>query len=142
MSLDHPNEHHNPNKLSAALDYAARGWPVFPLRPGGKNPAIPKDEGGRGHLDATTDQDQIRRWWRRWPDANIGVPTGERSELLALDVDHPAGLDALEAEHGKLPDTRIHSTGSGGMHYLFPYPAGANVRNSAGKLAPGLDVRG
>ncbi len=130
-------EYGTPNNRDAALDYAAQGTPVFPCRPGGKAPLTQ-----RGHLDASTDPDQIRAWWARWPEANIGVPTGERSGILALDVDDPAGLDELEHEHGRLPATRTHSTGSGGMHYLYLYPAGANVRNSAGKLAPGIDTRG
>jgi DNA-binding transcriptional ArsR family regulator len=142
MSLDHPNQHHNPNtapgsdKLSAALDYADQGMPVFPCVPEGKAPLTQ-----RGHLDASTDPDQLRAWWRRWPEANIGVPTGERSGILALDVDHPAALDALEDEHGKLT-TRTHSTGSGGMHLLFAYPPCQEIRNSAGKLGEHLDVRG
>lgn len=125
------------DRLRAALGYAARGRPVFPCRTGGKEPLTP-----RGHLDATTDPRRIIAWWNRWPDANIGVPTGERSGLLAVDVDQPAGLDALERERGRLPATRTHSTGSGGTHYLYRYPDGPEIRNSAGKLAPGLDVRG
>lgn len=121
----------------AAIRYAARGTPVFPCRPGGKGPLT-----SRGHLDATTDPRRIHMWWNRWPEANIGIPTGERSGILALDVDQPAGLDALEAEIGRMPATRTHATGSGGMHYLFKHPAGSGIRNSAGKLAEGLDVRG
>jgi hypothetical protein len=124
-------------KLKAALAWARRGKPVFPCKPGGKDPLTK-----RGHIDATTDPRKIHMWWKRWPNANIAVPTGERSGVLVVDVDHPAGLDALEAEHGRLPETRTHSTGSGGMHYLFEYPDSAEIRNSAGKLAEGLDVRG
>lgn len=141
MTVPYSESAHNPNPqrptLTAALNYAARGWPVFPCKPGGKAPLT-----RRGHLDASTDPEQIAAWWTAHPDANIGVPTGERSGLLVLDVDDPAGLDALEAERGELPATRTHSTGSGGMHYLYRYPAGAEIRNSAGKLARGLDVRG
>lgn len=121
----------------AALKYARRDIPVFPCKPDGKEPLTP-----RGHLDATTDPQQITAWWDAHPLANIGIPTGKRSGLLVLDVDQPAGLDALEAEHGKLTATRTHSTGSGGMHHLYRYPSDVEVRNSAGKLAPGLDVRG
>ena len=124
-------------RLRAALTYAEQGWPVFPCKPGGKAPLTPN-----GHLDATTAASRIAAWWHRWPDANIGIPTGGRSGILALDVDHPASLDELEAEHGKLPATRTHSTGSGGMHYLYRYPAAENIPNSAGKLGSGLDVRG
>jgi Bifunctional DNA primase/polymerase, N-terminal len=125
--------------LRAALEYAARGWPVFPCKQGGKEPLT-----ARGHLGASTDPRRITAWWNRWPDANIGVPTGERSGLLVLDVDHPAGLNALEAEYGELTATRTHTTGNGGMHHLYRYPGGGEreIRNSVSKLAPGLDVRG
>lgn len=122
--------------LKAALAYAAADRRVFPCKPGGKEPLT-----RRGHLDATTDPRRITAWWRRWPDANIATPTG-RGSGLTLDVDHPASLDALEAEHGKLPPTRTHSTGSGGMHLIFRYPDGVEIRNSARKLGFGLDVRG
>jgi hypothetical protein len=123
--------------LKAALAWARNGKPVFPCKPGGKEPLT-----RRGHIDATSDPRKIHLWWKRWPNANIAVPTGGRSGVLVLDVDHPAGLDALEAEHGQLPETRTHSSGSGGMHLIFTYPEGSEIRNSAGKLGEGLDVRG
>lgn len=104
--------------LFDALAYAEQGIPVFPLKPGEKVPF----EGSRGFFDATTDEGRIREWWGNCPDANIGVPTGKRSGLLVVDVDQPAGLDALEDEHGKLPTTRTHTTGSGGTHLMFAYP--------------------
>lgn len=130
-----------PALLSAALKYAERGIPVFPLRPGGKKPLTP-----RGFKDATTDHDQIRRWWRRWPDANIGIPTGERSGLLVLDHDayKPGAIsrEDLERKYGPIPKTTTVGTGRGGFQYLFRYPAGSGIGNSAGELAPGLDVRG
>src|SRR5215218_3361665 len=155
------------DRLRAALDYGARGVPVYPLVPGEKNPVIrrcpeakrlkltgaalaehartcPRD--GHGFHDATTDPSRITAWFNRWPLANIGTPTGERSGILALDVDPDKGgdasLDALEAEDGKLPATRTHASGSGGTHYLLRYPEGSGIRNSAGKLASGLDIRG
>ena len=76
--------------LQAALDYAARGWAVLPLCPGGKNPRIPKEEGGRGFYDATSDAAQIRSWWARWPNANLGVAL-RASGLVLVDVDHKNG---------------------------------------------------
>lgn len=96
----------------------------------GKHPRTPN-----GHISATTDAIKIKRWWRRWPDANIGMPTGERSGILVLDVDHPAGVEVLEGEHAELPATRTHATGSGGMHVLFLYPeSGERFTNSPGSL--------
>ncbi len=122
----------------AALDYARKGIPVFPCKPGGKRPLTE-----RGHLDATTDPSKITAWWNRWPNANIGIPTGERTGLLVLDVDHPAGLSALEAEYGELPATRTHGTGSGGTHLLYRYPdTGERFSNSSGDLPDGYDIRG
>jgi hypothetical protein len=147
-----------PALLDAALWYAARGIPVLPLHSldehgvctcGGKE-VNPKCKPGKhprtphGHLDASTNPSRITAWWNRWPNANIGIPTGERSGWLVLDEDQPASLDALEAKHSKLPQTRTHSTGSGGTHRIFRYPseAGSGIRNSVGLIGCGLDIRG
>ncbi len=67
--------------LHAALDYADLRWKVFPLKPGKKIPITPK-----GHLDATTDVDQITQWWIVDPTANIGINLSS-SSLIAIDVD-------------------------------------------------------
>ena len=107
--------------LDAALEYAKEGWPVLPLR--GKIPLTK-----HGVKDATRDVTQITEWWRRWPDANIGLATGEASGWLVLDVDIKKGkrgdesLCALEEEHGPLPKTRHSVTASGGSHYVFRMP--------------------
>jgi DNA-binding transcriptional ArsR family regulator len=95
-------------------------------------------------VGATTDPGRIRRWWSRWPETNIGIPTGERSGLLVLDIDDHGftSLDALEEEHGPLPETLTVRTGGGGMHLYLKYPPGSGIRNSAGKVGLGLDVRG
>ena len=125
--------------LRAALAYPERfGWPVFPCQPKGKKPVTPN-----GFQDATTDERKIWGWWTQYPDANIGIATGQISGIDVLDVDPRHGgdetLSELEAEHGKIPDTVESLTGGGGRHILFRFRAG--VRNSAGRL-PGLDVRG
>ena len=127
--------------LKAALSVARNGKPVFPCRPGGKEPLT-----RHGHLDATTDPRKIHMWWNRWPNANIAIPTGKRSRVLVVDVDPDKGgeesLALLEGKHGPLPKTRTHRTGSGGVHYLLAHPEGLEIRNSAGKLGDGIDVRG
>src|SRR4051794_36056667 len=70
--------------LEFAIDYAKRGWPVFPCRPTNKAPYV---EGG---LHAATDDiNTIRQWWRSWPRAMIGVPMGSRSGVWAIDPDAP-----------------------------------------------------
>lgn len=128
--------------LAAALAYAARRTPVFPLWPRDKTPLIGKRFGGRGVLDATCDAAQIRRWWDIRPDANIGIATGAPSGFFAVDVDPGKGGDEtlaeLEQKHGPLPASPVSHTG-GGRHILFRQVEG--LRNSAGALGPGLDVR-
>ncbi len=127
--------------LRAALAYARRGVPVFPCEPGGKRPLTTS-----GFWDASTDPARIEGWWRERPDANVGVPTGRRSGLLVLDVDPREGgdatLKALERTDGPAPRTSRARTGGGGLHLYFRYPAEPAVKNSAGFLGRGLDVRG
>lgn len=128
---------------ASARAYAQKlRWPVFPLKPRGKDPLIPKGRGGKGHLDATTDQRRVALWWRENPGANIGIACYEGSGLLALDVDPRNGGDhdlaALEAEHGKLPHTVEALTGGGGRHILFTRPEGVRF---AGKLCDGVDIK-
>jgi hypothetical protein len=124
--------------LAAALVYAGRGWPVFPCR--GKRPHVKN-----GLHDAATDRLTVERWWTRiWPGANVAIRAGSESGLLVLDVDGEAGADALaalEREHAELGATVECLTGGGGRHLYFAHPGG-ELRNSAGRLAPGLDVRG
>jgi len=128
-----------PTLPKAALAYARRGVPVFPCERGAKRPLTPN-----GHWDATTDRRAIERWWRRQPSANIGLPTGKKSGIVVLDVDD-GGLESLamlEREGAPVPKTARARTGGGGIHVFFRYPASTEIRNSAGLLGPGLDVRG
>lgn len=123
----------------AALAYAARGWPVFPLSPGSKVPF----KGSDGFKSATTDLEQVRSWWTEHPDANIGFAAGSVAEIL--DVDGIEGADALEEWAGAsvlgekaIPDGPRSITGGGGIHYYVRPFAG---RNRAGML-PSVDFRG
>lgn len=128
----------------AAVDFAERGYPIFPLWPRTKNPATE-----HGLKDASTDLDQVRRWWGRNPDANIGLVTGPDSRCWVLDVDNnengEANLRRLEADNEALPETVETLTGSGGRHIWFRWPRiGLGPRNSASanSLGKGIDVRG
>jgi hypothetical protein len=123
--------------LAAALGYAARGIPVYPVhwphptpsraslacscflglacdRPA-KHPLV-----RHGVKDATTDPDRIGRWWHRWPQANLGLATGIVFD--ALDIDGLGGLAALgelqEAVGLRLPGPLV-ATGGGGWHHWF-----------------------
>jgi hypothetical protein len=129
---------------SAELYVTRLLWTAFPLKPHSKVPLISTWQGGNGHLDATLDVDQIRRWWHYCPNANPGIACDERSGLLVLDVDPRNGgdeeLGALERRYGELPHTVVGLTGGGGQHYVFKRPPGVRFR---GKFANsnGIDIK-
>jgi hypothetical protein len=135
--------------LDAALGYAARGIPVYPVhwpRPiaGGARLACSCPRGlacdrpakhpllRHGVKEATTNPDQIGRWWHRWPQANVGLATGICFD--ALDIDGPDGLAALrqlqQAAGLRLPGPLV-ATGGGGWHHWFT-PTGLGNRPPRG----------
>lgn len=151
--------------LRAALALAERGFAVFPLfEPvaGGDCSCQPssrtRDAQGRcgnagkhprttsGVKAATTDPQQVRRWWWQAPTASVALATGralpDGRVLLVLDVDPrnqgDDSLRALEQEHGALPDTVRALTGGGGLHIFLA--AASALRGTV--LAPGVDVKG
>lgn len=100
---------------------ASRAVPVFPCRPRGKEPLTP-----HGFEDATTDLARIEAWWKRWPEANIAMPTGPLSGFDVLDVDVRAkgsgwaALDRLRRADLLRGAVRTVKTPSGGLHIYFP----------------------
>jgi len=153
----------------AALQYARRGWRVFPCREGDETFVNGKGEtvllkakapySGNGVKDATSDETVIRGWWKRWPNAMIGLAMGDHG-LFALDFDprHDAEtgeeftLESLKAELEavtgcELPTSLAARTPSGGVHvYLLqPADAGERLRNRVGtkknNLPQHVDVR-
>jgi len=122
--------------LDHALGYAARGWPVLPVEPRGVEPLAPLE-------NATTNAVLISRWWKRWPDANIGIAVGEAAGFWALDIhgaEGSASLTALEEEFGALPETLGVQTGAGRQLH-FSWPGERGIRSQSG-LRPGIDVLG
>lgn len=96
-----------------------------------------------GVSEATTDEQTAMQWWTGWPDANIGLATGDPSGIVVVDIDLP-GMDTitnLERIHGDLSPTWAVETGSGGIHLYYRMP-NADIRNSAGAVGPGIDIRG
>ena len=136
--------------LRSALAMAGRGWYVFPCAPGGKEPGLR----GNWQHHATTDPTQICAWWTRRP-YNIGISCGP-SGLVVIDLDVPKGSDSdtvpptgaaslarLCEQHAEpYPSTTVTvATPSGGSHLYFSAIVGRHVRNSAGSLAPLIDIR-
>jgi len=140
------------NPLDHALDYAARGLPVFPCNPTPTKPKAKTPLTPHGFKDATTNPNQIRAWWQQWPTALIGGAMGSASGLFAVDPDVPkepgdadglAAWNALAEQHGGIPPTHSHETPSGGRHVLFAYPEGLRITNKEGALkGTGINVRG
>jgi len=134
--------------LDVALAHAAACRPVFPCQWQGARRKQPLIE--RGVHAASTEPTAIRDWLSRWPEALIGMVTGEPSNIAVLDVDtkHNTanGYDTLDdLGFGVLPDTPIAHTASGGLHLYFRRPL-AGLRNTGGArgrgIGPGLDWRG
>ena len=144
----------------AALAYARRGWVVFPCSNETKRPLLPREtdaagkpiKGTGGLTKATTDEAQILAWWKRWPNAMIGLPAG--AEWFVLDFDPRTDTDTgevwtldrlkrqLEEQMGcALPRSLTGMTQSDGVHVYFRQPEGEPIRNR-GNLPDHVDVRG
>jgi hypothetical protein len=145
--------------VAAALALVAdRGWHIFPADLG-------RDKAGKfkkkSHKSAehsggvpwgmTTDPEQVKRDFAKWPNAGIGVPTGAINGIFVIEADTPKGhkvdgiaaLAQLEAEHGTLPATLMAESPTGSRHYYFRLPSGIKIKNNnTAKLAEGVDVRG
>lgn len=138
--------------LTAALDYARKGFRVFPLhsvddqgrcscgKPDCGSPGKhPRNR--NGFKGATSNEAQILTWWKKWPDANIAIRTGKG--LLVLDVDEDEGEDSfreLEKNHGKLPATWECLTGRG-RHIYLSSPTDKYIKSSRSLIGNKLDVR-
>lgn len=133
-------EHFNTSILSAkgqnALEYAERGWKVFPCRPNAKTPIT-----SNAHLAATDDPEQIVAWWTQNPDANVAVNL-ESSGLVAVDPDTykpECGWEAFKAKHGiDEIETLTQRSASGGWHYIFEAEPNAKY---PGKLCAHVEVK-
>ena len=115
------------------------GFPVFPCKQN-KSPLTT-----HGFKDATTDLDIIEKYWNRYPNALIGVPTGGVSGLFVIDIDNGNGKTG-EATFKKLgyddPETVQTNTQSGGRHLLFKYDSSIPQQSKANTLGQFIDTRG
>lgn len=137
--------------LEAALLYGELfDWAVFPAPPGTKKSYKSAKYSNGVRWGATNKPTVIRRDFKRWPKANLGIPTGAENGFWVLEADTPKGhnvdgiasLRALERMHGRLPKTLMAMSPSGSLHYYFRWPKRGLICSSASKIAPGVDVRG
>jgi RecA-family ATPase len=124
---------------------------IFPvtITPDGRK--VPLIQGWKEKAVFTSDTETIRLWQELYRDRLhfFGVPTGEASDLLVLDVDvKHNGFENLHKLGLVVPETCWQRTRSGGAHYLFKYPKNGrtygNKQNLFGsKDSPsGVDCRG
>jgi hypothetical protein len=138
----------NIKKVEHAMLYAKLGWKVFPChsiingkcscnesncsKPG-KHPRT-----RNGFKDASTDKAIIEKWWKMWPEANIGCATGIASGIVVLDLDKKHGRSSKEFD---IPVTVCVRTGGGGEHFMFKHPGG-HIKSTNGQLfGEGVDVK-
>lgn len=154
MLKDEDQAEREPSNVQWALFYAQLGWAVLPVNyitpestcscckaecsSPGKHPLTK-----HGFKDATTEPEQIRQWWEKWQDANIGIATGKVSKLVVMDEDPRNGsvqsVEKLEEEYGPIPHTLTVKTGGGGRHRYFSYPGHA-VQSRP--FMDGIDLKG
>jgi len=135
--------------VDSALRYAANNIPVFPLHgidgnqlctctnPDCSNPGKHPINNGLNFLDETsTDATTIEKWWNDYPEANIGIPTGEASGWYVIDINkHLKGVENYKSFLNTQPKGSItpasfkSNTGSGGYHLVYGKPL-----NTTGEL--------
>lgn len=124
--------------IDAALRLSSNGTPIFPVK-ADKSPHIKSWQN-----KASADQTKVKKWWRRWPEANIAMPTGHQSGLVAVDVDVKNGVDGFESLSSiesmfGIQGTRRIETPTGGVHLI--YRCNQKVKTRTGIL-DGIDIRG
>jgi hypothetical protein len=145
-------------RLEAALTYVRRGFEIFPVPPGTKAGYSVASRGFNNGQPwgKTTDEAEVRKYWARLPQANIGIPMGIGSGIFDIECDtkegHPdlvkdgaESLAELEQQYGKLPATLMFVSPSGSVHRLFKHPGGdIRIRSGAldAKNYPGIDCKG
>jgi hypothetical protein len=149
---EHPRAEERNHNLDAALGLAVAGLRIFPVRvyyakEKKKWEKVPRIEGWREEA-ASTNPNQIREWWKQFPGSCPGIAL-HHADLVAVDADkHRASADGvaalkeLQAKYKEFPKHPVCATAGDGEHHYFRQPPGIKLTNSAGRLPPGIDVRG
>lgn len=141
----------DPQAAEHWLTLASAGYYLSPMRvrrgaDGRKRVTYFRDDDrdvGWGEM-ATTDPDTITGWLERYGDDVGFLIATQPSGLVVIDLDAKPDANGLawwsSAGYG-LPAMTV-DTPSGGMHLYYRQDDAAPVANSAGAIAPGVDVRG
>lgn len=133
--------HIETSAVNQALNFVAREFSVIPLKRHAKEPRL----SWKPFQTQRPSSAEIEKWLRKWPDSNVGIVTGQISNLVVLDIDgdRNGGLALLEKHGLRLPPTTTVRTGKG-CHYWFRYP-NVPIHSRARVLADdavSIDVRG
>jgi hypothetical protein len=130
-----------------AADLAAAGFSVFPCHAGGEQAKRPMP-GVFWRSQSTSDRTKVAGWWKRWPDAAIGLDLA-KSGLIVIDADRHGEDDGVAAIAELMHqnqfdpnDAPVVGTPNAGTHFVFRQPPGRELGNGRGGLPAGIDVRG
>lgn len=115
------------NLLPTALSYLGRGYSVIPVGQDKRPLVIWKEFQSRR---ATAEE--LVKWFEEYPNTQIGIVTGEISDLTVVDIESDGDLTLLKDE------TYTVKTGGGGIHVYFKYDK--DFKNAV-KILPSVDVR-
>ncbi|RJQ76188.1 MAG: hypothetical protein C4519_14845 [Desulfobacteraceae bacterium] len=122
--------------LKAALWYRRNGFSVHPVGagPDQKRPLL---KTWKPYMTTPATEEQIIEWWRRWPNASIGVIAGKVSELTVVDPDTAVGMKMVDEF---LPESFVGpiSRTPKGKHYWFAHTEGLK---STVRAIEGCDIR-
>lgn len=122
------------NKLySKAFEYSVRGYSVMPLMKD-KRPLL---KSWKALQSRAATEDEIEKWWEKYPEANVGIITGEVSGITVIDIDDPKATPI-----SKFPETLTVKTPSGGFHLYYAYAKGFSISANAYPQYPHVDIRG
>jgi len=123
--------------LTAALSYQRQGFSVISIQPREKKPLVHWEP----YQKQRTTEEEIKVWWSKWPDANVGIVTGAISSLVVIDLDTLDAKNKLKETVSDFDFTTVPRSRTGkGWQLFFKHP-GVPIPNRAG-IIPGLDVRG
>lgn len=129
------------DKQTNAIRYVEEGYNVIPTAET-KKPLISWE---KWNIERVT-EDQVKEWWKSFPDANPAIVTGKLSGIVVIDIDAPEGMkEFLDFMDGDFNPDEIPTvkTPRGGYHYYYKYPEelSQEVRNTT-NLFTKVDVRG
>lgn len=123
------------NKKEAALELAEAGFSIVPISPASKRPL----EKWKGLQEEAADEEVIGRWWSDYPDADVGVVTGQVSGIVVIDCDSDEAIELVNAQG---IDSPVRVRTKRGLHLYFAHN-GSRVRNAVNwRGMSGVDVRG